>query len=172
MTKNRDPSKTSDYEAIEFRVETKFQRLAKRSGGIPRDRAIKNAEVNVSDFKTKFKTWLDEEIDALRDALPADQAAARDLDWIDTADLHCQFVADVAATMDFEMVSFVAKNLCLIFDAVKKGAPYRHDIVMCYLNTLLLASREEHRTMKPDDMPELASGLRRVLESVAPEAVA
>jgi hypothetical protein len=160
------------HEAIEFFIETKYQRLARRSGGIPRDQAIKNAEKHIAEAKPKFRNWLDEEIAELAKSLPADGNAAHDLRWMKDADKHCQFLADVGATLDFAMVSFIANNMCLIFDAVRNGAPYRHDIVTCYLDALRLASRDEHRNLRPQDVPELSAGLRRVLESGGPRAIA
>src|ERR1043165_990769 len=146
-------NKPDDYEAREFHVETKFQQYAKRPGGIGSDQA-----------------FIDDEMSKLTKSIPSEGPDLRDRAWMDAADLHCQRLADVAATMGYEFVSYVANNLCLMFDAIKQGADYRRDVMVCHLDALVLGRRDRFRRMKPEDVPELTDGLRRVLESAKTKA--
>jgi hypothetical protein len=158
-------SKHGDYEAREFHIETKFQLLAKRPGGVPRDQAIDNAEITVATLKPGFETWFDDEIALLLKAIPQEGADLKDRGWMNIADTHSQHLADVAATMGYDFVSYVANNLCLMFDAIKHGADYRRDVMVCHLDALVLGRKDKFSRMKPEDVPELTEGLRRVLES-------
>jgi hypothetical protein len=71
---------------------------------------------------------------------------------------------DVGGTMGYELVSFIASNFCHILDAIKAGAAYDKDMIDCHMDALLLARTEQYRHLTPDQVPEMASGLRRVVE--------
>ena len=158
-------SKRDDYEAREFHIETKFQALAKRPGGVAREQAIVNAQTTVATLKPAFETWVDDEMTQLLKIIPPDGADLKDRAWMNIADTHSQRLADVSATMGYDFVSYVANNLCLMFDAIKQGADYRRDVMVCHLDALVLGRKDKFRRMKPEDVPELTDGLRRVLES-------
>ena len=159
-------SNNSDDRAREFQVETSFQKVARRPGGIMRDQALRNAENNIDTLKPDFEVWLDKEMNELvRIAPNAESSDHADLSWIDAAGTHSQRLADVAATMDYQFLSFVANNLCMIFDAIKHGAEYRSDVVVCHIDALLLARQQQYRKMRSEDLPELSEGLRRILDS-------
>ena len=162
-------SKPPDYESREFHVETKFQLMAKRPGGVTRDQALTQAQASVATMKPGFETWLDDEITMLLRAVPKEGEDLKDKRWMNVADIHCQHLADVSATMGYEFVSYVANNLCLMFDAIRHGADYRRDVMKCHVDALLLGRKDKFRRMKPDDVPELTEGLRRVLASQKPK---
>jgi hypothetical protein len=71
---------------------------------------------------------------------------------------------DVGTTMGFELVTFITNNLCEIFEAIIAGASPRNEIIDCHIDALLLAKQEQYRHLRPEQLPELNSGLRRVLE--------
>lgn len=150
----------------EFHIETNFQRMARRPGGITRDRAIQGADRNIETFKPGFESWLDNELARLFQTIPSDLSSpSKDLSWIEAADAKCQRLADVSATMDYQLMSFVANNLCLIFEAIRNGAEYRSDVIDCHVSALRLARQRQYRKMRSEDLPELSDGLRRILES-------
>lgn len=72
--------------------------------------------------------------------------------------------------MSFELITFVANNLCEILDAIKAGAVYDKDMIDCHINAFFLARTDQYRHLRPEQVPEMASGLRRVVElaSIAP----
>ena len=151
--------------AREFYTETNYQKQARRPGGIARDQAIKNADANIEMLKPSFEDWLNEQINALVKTIPKRGAIPAGLLWIDAADINSQRLADVAATMDYRFMSFVAKNLSLIFDAIRNGAEYRGDVIECHINALRLSRQQQYRELRSEDLPELSEGLRRILES-------
>ena len=164
-------NKPPDYEAREFHVETKFQQMAKRPGGVTREQALVKAQESVATLKPGFETWLDDEIAMLMRSMPKQGDDLTSRHWMTAADSHCQNLADVSATMGYEFVSFVANNLCMMFDAIRQGADYRRDVMSCHVDALLLGRKDKFRRMKPEDVPELTEGLRRVLGSQKPKIV-
>jgi len=155
-----------DDNAREFYTETNFQKQARRPGGIARDKALKNADANIEILKPGFEDWLDEEINSLVQTIPDEESSKfAGLSWIDAADINSQRLADVAATMDYQFTSFVAKNLSLIFDAIRHGSEYRSDVITCHINALRLSRQQKYRKLRSEDLPELSEGLRRILES-------
>ncbi len=158
-------SKLDDGEAREFHVETKFQQYAKRPGGIPREQAVVNAQTTVAALKPNFETWIDDEMAKLMKIIPEEGPDIDDSAWMNAADVHCQRLADVSATMGYDFVSYVANNLCLMFEAIKRGADYRRDVMICHLDAMALGRKDRFARMKPEDVPDLTDGLRRVLDS-------
>jgi hypothetical protein len=159
-------SNKSDNKVREFYIESDFQKKARRPGGISRDQALSRAGANIDAFKENFTTWLDEQLSEFFGLIP-DQGTAefKKLGWIDAAGVCSQRLADVAATMDYQFVSFVANNLCLIFEAINRGAEHNSEIIACHIDALRLARQQQYRGMRPADLPELSEGLRQVLNS-------
>ena len=73
--------------------------------------------------------------------------------------------------MGFELVTFVAANLCDIIDAMKVGAVYDKGTVACHMDALHLAKTERYRHLRPEQVPEMTSGLRRIgkIASIIPD---
>lgn len=148
--------------AREFDVETSFQKGARRPGGIPREQALKNAVVMINAIKPKFADWLENELNEVARLMSAGQ---RDLRWVELLNQQSRRLADVAATMDSPFVSFVAHNLHIICEAVKDGAPFNAEVIQCHVDALILSKQPQYRQLRPEDLPELSDGLRRVLAS-------
>ncbi len=68
MAENPDP------EARIFPVDTRFQQLARRRGGIPRERAIERAEAEIEEVKVGLDDWLDKELRELTDSIKKAEA--------------------------------------------------------------------------------------------------
>jgi hypothetical protein len=147
-----------------FPIDTRFQQLARRPGGVAREDALESAQRQIDNLKTGFVDWLDRELKELSVATrlitknPADAAA------LERAFDACCQLRDVGGTMGYELVTFVANNFCGILDAVRAGAPYDKDMADCHLDALLLARTEPYRHLRPEQVPEMSSGLRRVVE--------
>jgi hypothetical protein len=160
-------SRNSKKEAVIFSVETRFQRLARVPGGISREQAIEKAQAQLDTLKPGFEDWLDQELQELSTVVKRALAGEGEPDWIDVANHHCRRLRDVGATMGFELVSFVANALCDIFDAISAGAVGNTDSIACHMDALKLARQEAYRHLKPEQLPELSSGLRRVADLVS-----
>ena len=159
-------------EARTFVVESRFQKMARRPGGVTREEAIGRAQSTIEEQEPTFSDWLEGELNALVSLTRmATSGGFRDTQWVETANGHCRQIRDVGTTMGFQMLTFVANNLCEIFEAVNAGADYRGDLVELHIEALMLARQERYRNMRPDQLPELSAGLRRVVEraSQAPD---
>jgi hypothetical protein len=154
-------------EARIFAVETRFQKLARRAGGIPRDQAIEQAWAQVEVAKPGFEDWVGKELDKLSDVIKTARPGMPASDWIELASTHSRQVRDVGTTMGFELLTYVADSLCEVLDAVAAGAELNMESITCHLDALYLARQRPYCNMKPDQVPELTSGLRRVVEHVS-----
>ena len=154
-----------------FPIDTRFQQLARRAGGVARENAIEGAQRQIDDMKTGFVDWLDRELKELTHAtrlVVVDPAEASAIERAYRA--SCE-LRDVGTTMGYELVTFVANNFCGILDALRAGAPFDRDMIDCHLDALLLAKTEPYRNLRPEQVPEMSRGLRRVVELASLSAV-
>ena len=151
-------------EARTFYVDTRFEKKARRPGGVDREQALARAQTHVDNLKPEFTEWLNGELEDLRETLSRPGAVCGDDTALDRAYHNCSQLQDVGATMGYTLLTFVAKNLCLILDAIKAGMTYDQDIIDCHINALYLARMEPYCNLRPDEVPEMSSGLRRVVE--------
>jgi hypothetical protein len=150
-----------------FAPNTRFQAMARRRGGVARERAIASAQAGIEEIKVGFDEWLERELRALIDLIALVRAGEADTDWIEAAQFHCNQLRDVGGTVGFELLTFVANTLCTIFDGIKAGAECNMEKITCHLDALLLIRHKQYRNLRPDQVPELSSGLFRVAESVS-----
>ena len=146
-------------------VDSYFQRMARRTGGMSRDRAMESAQVALEKIKMSFPDWLEGELKVLIAQLRKGGAASPgDVSWAETAIIHSRQIRDVGSTMGFELLTFITNNLCEILEANIAGAPPHNEMIVCHIDALLLAKQEQYCHLRPEQLPELSSGLRRVLE--------
>jgi len=153
----------SDRDPTIFPVDTRFQQLARRPGGVTRERAIEIAERHIEELKPDFGAWLDRELQDLSASIRQLSANPGNAASLERAQQACCQLRDVGATMGYELVTFVANNFCHVLDAMA-GAAYDKDMVDCHMDALLLARTDQYRHLTPDQVPEMTSGLRRVVE--------
>jgi len=161
-----DNNDKNDQNVRIFSVETRFQKLARRPGGVPRERAIEQAQLKIDEVKPGFDDWVDGELQKLADVVRDGQAPAG-MDWIEAANRHSRQLRDVGTTMDYELLTFVAGSLCEMLDAVIAGSECDMESIHCHIDALFLSRQPHFRGVKPDQVPELTSGLRRVSERIS-----
>jgi hypothetical protein len=153
-----------------FYVDSRFERLARRDGGVPREQALAQAQSQIEEQKHNFEDWLERKLQELGvvttdvDRNPCDKAA------LDRAERISLEIQDIGATMGYTLVTFVAGSLCKILEALKAGATYDKEVVECHVNALLLVRTESYRNLRPDQVPEMTVGLRRVVELASGES--
>lgn len=156
---------SDNSEARIFPVETRFQRMARRPGGISREQAIEQAWTQVEETKPGFDEWVNKELQSLTDVVASARPGAN-MEWAEMAGIHSRRLRDVGTTMGFELLTFVADSLCDVLDAVVAGAEYNMDSVACHVDALFLARQRAFRGVKPEQVPELTGGLRRIVDRV------
>ncbi len=156
----------ADDEARIFAVETRFQTLARRDGGMSRDRAIARAQARIEEARPAFDEWLDAEVKDFSGLIKAAQAGTGRADWVGAANLRGRALRDSATTLGFELIAFIAGSLCEILDAIEAGAPCNMDSITCHVDALALARQMAYRDVKPEQVPQLTKGLRRVVKQV------
>ncbi len=150
-----------------FDVETRFQTMARRPGGIPRQQAIDEAHAHVEQMKPGFDEWLESELGALAEAIGRAQTAESKEEWLQAAELRSRAIRDVGTTMGAELLTSVADSLCDILDAIDAGAVWDADTLACHLDALMLVRQPEYRGMGPHHLPELTDGLRRLADRIS-----
>jgi hypothetical protein len=158
--------KDPPVEALIFPVETRFQKHAQRPGGVSRQIAITNAYKKLKEIEPGFEMWLDDALQQLAEAVQHILAGAADAGTIETAKLHCYQLCNVAMTMNYELVSFIAGCLSDVLDALAAGAKCDKESVKCHADALLLARQRQYRHLKLEQVPELTAGLRRIVKQV------
>lgn len=147
-----------------FSVKTRFQELAQRPGGVPRNVALKQADTQIDGFRSEFVDWVDRELKDLAQALRSVKDGQAGSAQIDEIDRRCRQLRDTGTTMGLALVTFVSDNLCRVLEAVKSGAPYDSEVIDCHLHALFLAKQDAYRNVRPEQVPEMTSGLHRMLE--------
>jgi hypothetical protein len=157
---------TTEPDARVFPVETRFQKMAKREGGVPRDKAIEPAQMQIEKAKTQFEAWLAVELKQFRSLMKKAEDGRVGADWIKTANFHSRDLRDSTTTLGFELIAFVAGSLCEILDSVEAGGECNMESIACHIESLLLAGQTSYRHLKPAQVPELTEGLHRVVKRV------
>ncbi len=136
--------------------------MARRPGGVARDRAIERAEVEITGVKVGFDEWLGREFAELVAAFAAARLRRGDAERFAAFRNHGQQIRDVAATMHFALLAFVAESLCELLNTIGADGELPTDPIVCHLDALALAARPDFRALRPNEVPELTGGLSRV----------
>lgn len=164
---NGNGGSDNDGKVRVFDVETTFQKYARRPGGVPRDRAIKYAVARVDEVKPEVEDWLVKELDVLSDIVRKAERNEAPADWVDVANRHARHLRDVGTTMGSELLTYIAGSLCEILDEIAAGAACNIDSITCHVDALFLARQRPYWHLKPEQVPELTAGLRRVVDHVS-----
>jgi hypothetical protein len=149
-----------------FEVETRFQKLARRDGGVPKDKAIEQAQNRIEKAKPSFDDWFEEELRQLTSLIADARAAKAGPDWVEIANARSRQLRDSSGTLGFPMLAFIAKSLCDILDSIEAGAECNMESITCHVDALNLVTQKSYRRLEPEQMPELTDGLRRVVQRV------
>jgi len=147
-----------------FFANTRFERMARRPGGVPRQQAVAEAEAQIEQLKSGFDDWLDRELRELNECLARVERDLNDNAALESAYRNCAQLQGICAAMGYELVTFVAANLCKIISTLKTGAAYDKDMIDCHIDAFMLAKTDQYRAMSPEEVPEMAHGLRRVVD--------
>jgi hypothetical protein len=164
---DKDNNENDDDLVRIFPVETTFQKQARRPGGVPRDRAIKYATSRVEEVKPEFEDWVGKELETLADVVGKMKKGEAPADWVEVANRHSRHLRDVGTTMGSELLTYIAASLCEILDEIATGAPCNVESVTCHVDALFLARQKPYWGLKPEQVPELTAGLRRVVDHVS-----
>ena len=95
--------------------------MARRPGGISRDRAVERAEIEIAEAKVEFDEWLSRELAELTTAFEAARDNQHDPERLAELASRGRQLRDVTATMSFELLSFVGASLCDLLEFGQRG---------------------------------------------------
>jgi hypothetical protein len=159
-------SNEPNREARTFFVDTRFQQMARRPGGVPRAQALENAQARIEEHRPEVEAWLDGELDALVDLVRSAQAGTAKPQRDEAVAAHSRQLRDIAATLGLELLTFVANNLCEILEGANADDPRNLDSIACHVDALRLARQKRYRNMRLEQLPQLIKGLCLVAEAV------
>jgi hypothetical protein len=164
-------AKTNQPEARIFYADTRFERIARRRGGVDRESALKHAQTEVDCLMTDFRIWIEKEFEQIDTALAEFERNLTDTSALERACRGSEQLRDVGGTMGYELVTFIAKTLCEVLDAYIAGGTYDKDVIRCHQDAFKLARLEAYRHLRPDEVPEMTKGLLRMVEiaSIVPK---
>jgi hypothetical protein len=155
-------------------VQADLEQRARMPGGISRHRALQNARSELNRLKPHLSTYITDECTNLEVALsaagipgPHQEASIR------AAQVASQRLHDVAEPMGFILVALIAKNLCEVFEVASDvKIAYPRAVLDCHFDALRLIQQRRYRDLRPQDLPELTSGLARAVQVVKKLAAA
>lgn len=151
-------------EAHIFSVEMRFHKLARRGGGVSRDKVIEQAQDQIEKIKPGFDQWLEDELQQLTKLITAVEMGQAKPNWVNSANLLSRQLCDSSGTLGFQLLSFIAGSLCDVLDTMETGAECNMELIACHVDALNLAARKSYRRLQPEQVPELTEGLRRVVQ--------
>jgi hypothetical protein len=151
-------------------AETRFHQMVRREGGISREQAIAQARAEIEEAKSHFDEWLSIELKEFTGLIEKVEAAKADPNWTKIANHHSRQLRDSATIMGFDLLAFVAGSLCEILDSIENGGECSMASITCHIDALLLAGQPSYRELKPEQVPDLADGLHRVVQRVTAAA--
>jgi len=155
----------SHPDARVFAVDTRFQKMARREGGVPREQAIERAQTEVEKAGPSFDEWLKDGLQNLQRLVA--EAGPAESGWIENVNAQSRQLRDSSGTLGFQLLAFIADSLCDMLDSIETGADCDMESIVCHVDALKLAQRKSYRRLKPEQVPELTEGLRRVVKRIA-----
>jgi hypothetical protein len=140
---------------------------------LSRHAAIKRAEAELARTRPRIEEYIKAECLRLEQALLA--ARERDEDYASfVADAYTasQNLRDVAGSVGYPLIGFVAANLCTIIetaDAVQMQYPA--SVIDCFFEALRLVQGRDYVEKTPKDLPHLTAGLLQTVELTKAMAV-
>lgn len=145
----------------EIEVDDNFGRQARAPGGLSRENAIKRAHAELSQLKPQLEEHVKSQCQRLQTALLA--ARVRDekhLSHIGDAYITSLDLREIADSIGYTLVGFIAANLCTIIetaDAVHMDYPAA--VIDCHCDALRLALSGPYQGKQLKELPKLSAGL-------------
>src|SRR5262249_36697686 len=126
-----------------------------------------NAQNKIDASTGEFETWLDRELKELADLIAKVHGCAAKPGWSEDICGHCRQLRDVGTTMGYELLTFVANNLCELLEEAIPDDETNLESIICHVDALLLARQKQYRNLRPDQLPELTKGLKLVAKTAS-----
>jgi hypothetical protein len=143
-----------------------FGRHARSLASFSRKIAIERATAELARLKPRITAHIKEECRHVEAALLA--AQARDESYrthVAEAYRASLNLRDVAQSMDYSLVGFVAANFCLIVETADAAqTDYPAAILDCYLDAFRLAQTRPYKTKQPEELPAFSAGLLQTVQ--------
>ncbi|NQV81647.1 MAG: hypothetical protein HQ495_13910 [Alphaproteobacteria bacterium] len=143
---------------------SRFAIMARRPGGVPREKAMARADARIEELSAKYLDWVAKDLLALEtriDAVHQLEGARRE--EMDAAYSKSAEIRDLGATFGFPLTTEVADRLCELIDRLRHAGTYSYDALATHLGALQLVCTERFRGKQAADEKPLLDGLSRVI---------
>ncbi len=149
----------------EIEVDDDFGRQARSPGALSRDEAIKRAHVELTQLKPQLKEHIKQQCQQLEAALVAARSGdEKRLEHIGDAYAASLSLRDIANSIGYTLIGFIAANLCTIIETVEAAhMDYPAAVIDCHYDALRLALSPPYQGKQLRDLPELSAGLSQTV---------
>ena len=143
----------------------RYHRLAKRTGGIPRDEAIQRANVFIESVKSKYHEWVFDDILRLEEAVVALRGRSTpNPEDIENAYHRARVIRDLGTTMGYPLVTAVTDSLCELLHRFKNANVCDEVSVEAHFCALLLVISPGYAVGNRGGIEDLLFDLRRAVD--------
>ena len=148
---------------------SRFAVMARRPGGVAREKALARAENTVEGFKADYLEWVARDLRALEKRVDAihEHEGARDDDMESAYTMAAQ-IRDLGATFDFPLTTDVADSLCELIHRFRHAQMYGREALQTHLQALILVCADAFKGKQPNDEKPLLDGLVRMVAKYPP----
>jgi hypothetical protein len=150
------------------KVDDRFGRLARSAGGPSRVIAITRADTELAHVAPGVSQYIKIECKRLDTTLAAALAQDGNLSsFVAEAYVTSQHLRDVAESVGFSLVGFIATNLCTIFETMETARiEFPAAVVACHFNALRLAQSRDFEARDLKNFSDLSAGLLKTIQMI------
>jgi len=159
----------ADTDTRRIEKTSRFAVMARRPGGISREKALARAEESVENLKADYLEWVARDLRALENLINAihEHEGARD-DDMEAAYTKTAQIRDLGGTFEFPLTTEVADGLCELIHRLRHAGMYSRDALQTQFGALKLVCTEAYKGKQANDEKTLLDGLKRVLAKYPP----
>ena len=151
-------------EARKIKSVSRFAVMARRPGGVSREKAVAQADQRLEKMKAKYLDWVARDLLALERCIDAvHQLEGARLEDMETAYAKSAEIRDLGATFGFPLTTEVADRLCELIHRLRYAGAYNYDALQAHLASLQLVCTEAFKGRQAADEKPLLDGLSRVI---------
>ena len=151
-----------------FDVDNAFGRKASAPGGLSREAAIDRAQQELALIHARLTEYIMAECQRVEAILSAARAGDGDYaSLVREAYAASQNLRDVAGSMGYPLLGFVATNLCTVIETVDEAhMDYPAAVIDCHLDAMRLARSDSYGAKEFAEVSELSGGLLQTVQLV------
>lgn len=151
-------------EAKKIKKPSRFAVMARRPGGLSREKAIAKADGTIEKLKARYLDWVVNDLTLLEQQIDTiHRQKGQNPGQMDVAYKKVAQIRDLGATFDYPLTTEVADRFCELLYRLKHAGKYNYDAIQTLLGALQLVCTEAFQGKRAADEKPLLDGLTRVI---------